>query len=55
MIRAVLKMGDPSLLKVAAPVERFATLELGALLTDMRDTMVHLDGAGLAAPQIGVG
>ncbi len=54
MIRAVLKMGNPSLLKVAAPVQRFATLELDALLTDLRDTMARLDGAGLAAPQIGV-
>ncbi len=55
MIREVLKMGNPSLLAVAAPVERFATRELDALLADMRDTMAHLDGAGLAAPQIGVG
>lgn len=55
MIRKILKMGDPSLLKVAASVERFATPELDALLTDMRDTMAHLDGVGLAAPQIGVG
>jgi peptide deformylase len=55
MIREVIKMGNPSLLTVAAPVERFNTRELDALLTDMRDTMAHLDGAGLAAPQIGVG
>ena len=55
MIRQVLRMGNPSLLTVAAPVERFGTAELDALLTDMRDTMAHLDGAGLAAPQIGVG
>ena len=55
MIREVLRMGNPSLLTVAAPVERFATAELDALLSDMRDTMAHLDGAGLAAPQIGVG
>lgn len=48
-------MGNPSLLTVATPVERFGTAELDALLTDMRDTMAHLDGAGLAAPQIGVG
>ena len=55
MIRDILKMGSPSLLTVAAPVERFATRELYALLTDMRDTMAHFDGAGLAAPQIGIG
>ncbi len=54
MIREVLKMGDARLLARAAPVERFGTPELAALLADLRDTMVHLDGAGLAAPQIGV-
>ncbi len=55
MIRDVLRMGDPRLLAKARPVERFDTPGLEALLTDMRDTMAHLDGAGLAAPQIGVG
>ena len=54
MIRKVLRMGDPRLLERAAPVERFDTPELHELLKDMRDTMAHLDGAGLAAPQIGV-
>ena len=48
-------MGDPRLLEQARPVERFDTPELHALLADMRDTMAHLSGAGLAAPQIGVG
>ena len=47
-------MGDPVLLQVARPVEAFGTPELAALLQDMRDTMAALDGAGLAAPQIGV-
>lgn len=47
-------MGDPRLLRVAQPVTAFATPQLAALLRDMRDTMAHLDGAGLAAPQIGV-
>lgn len=47
-------MGDERLLRRAAPVERFATPELAALLADMRDTMAQLHGAGLAAPQIGV-
>jgi peptide deformylase len=55
MIREVLKMGDPRLLQPALPLGRFDTPELHALLTDMRDTMAHLAGAGLAAPQIGVG
>ena len=55
MIREVLKMGDPRLLQQARPLEQFDTPELHALLTDMRDTMAHLGGAGLAAPQIGIG
>lgn len=55
MIREVLKMGDPRLLVRAEPVRRFSTPELAQLIVDMRDTMAHLDGAGLAAPQIGVG
>jgi len=53
-IRTVLKMGDPLLLKVADKVEKFATPELNMLIQDMHDTMEALDGAGLAAPQIGV-
>jgi peptide deformylase len=53
-IRPVLKMGDPVLLQVAQPVERFDTPELRELLRDMKDTMASLNGAGLAAPQIGV-
>jgi peptide deformylase len=52
--RSVLKMGDPLLLQQARPVEKFATAELRELLADMHDTMLSLDGAGLAAPQIGV-
>ncbi|MBN8515982.1 peptide deformylase [Accumulibacter sp.] len=54
MIRPVLKMGDPRLWQQARVVERFATDELAALIVDMQDTMRALDGAGLAAPQIGV-
>jgi peptide deformylase len=53
-VRPVLKMGDPRLLQVAKPVETFDTPELHALLTDMHETMEALNGAGLAAPQIGV-
>jgi len=55
MIREVLKMGDERLLRKADEVGRFGAQELAALLQDMRDTMAHLNGAGLAAPQIGVG
>ena len=55
MIREVLKMGDPRLLEVSKKVTQFDTEELRALLADMHDTMEALDGAGLAAPQIGVG
>ena len=53
-VRLVLRMGDPRLLEVSRPVERFDTAELRELLTDMQDTMHALNGAGLAAPQIGV-
>ena len=54
MIREVLRMGDPRLWQKSLPVTRFGSPELRALLTDMRDTMAHLNGAGRAAPQIGV-
>ena len=54
-IRDVLKMGDPRLLSPAQPVADFASLELAQLIVDMHDTMRALNGAGLAAPQIGVG
>jgi peptide deformylase len=47
-------MGDPRLLVRSDEVKRFDVPELHALIADMRDTMAHLDGAGLAAPQIGV-
>jgi peptide deformylase len=53
-VRPVLKMGDPLLLQVAKPVERFDTPDLRSLLADMHDTMEALNGAGLAAPQVGV-
>lgn len=54
-VREVLRMGDPRLLERAHPVDRFNTPELHSLLADMQDTMQALNGAGLAAPQIGVG
>ena len=53
-VRTVLRMGAPVLLQKAAPVEAFDTAELHALIQDMQDTMAHMDGAGIAAPQIGV-
>ena len=55
MIREVLRMGDPRLWEKSSPVARFDAPELNELIRDMRDTMAHLNGAGLAAPQIGVG
>ena len=53
-VREILKMGDPRLLRVAQPVLEFGSAELQALVADMQDTMVAANGAGLAAPQIGV-
>jgi peptide deformylase len=53
-IREILKMGDPRLLRVAEPVRAFNTPELHALIDDLFETMHAVNGAGLAAPQIGV-
>jgi peptide deformylase len=53
-IRDILKMGDARLLRVAKPVQEFDTPGLHALIADMRETMAAVNGAGLAAPQIGV-
>jgi peptide deformylase len=53
-VKEILKMGDPRLLRVAQPVREFDTLQLHALIADMQDTMKAANGAGLAAPQIGV-
>lgn len=53
-VHKVLRIGDPRLLRVAAPVTTFHTPALHALVQDMFDTMAALNGAGLAAPQIGV-
>lgn len=53
-IREILKMGDPRLLRIAQPVTAFDTDELHQLVSDMFYTMQSVDGAGLAAPQIGV-
>jgi len=54
MIKPVLRMGDPLLFARAAPVTQFDTPELRALIQDMDDTMRSKNGAGIAAPQIGV-
>ncbi len=53
-IREILMMGDSRLLRVAQPVTAFDTPELHALIGDLFDTMAAADGAGLAAPQVGV-
>ena len=53
-VHKVLRIGDPRLREVSSPVEIFDTDELHALVADMQDTMDAYDGAGLAAPQIGV-
>ena len=53
-VREILKMGDPRLLRIATKIEIFDTDQLHLLITDMLDTMAAANGAGLAAPQIGV-
>jgi peptide deformylase len=53
-IRTVLRMGEPLLLQKAQAITQFNTPELHALIADMQDTMQAMDGAGIAAPQIGV-
>ena len=52
--RDILKMGDARLLRIAEPIAAFDTPELHSLIADMRETMVAVNGAGLAAPQIGI-
>ena len=53
-IHTILKMGDPRLLRVALPITTFDTDELHLLISDMFETMRSVNGAGLAAPQIGI-
>jgi peptide deformylase len=53
-VHEILKMGDPRLLRVAKPVTEFGSPALKALIADMFETMKHANGAGLAAPQIGI-
>ena len=52
-VKPVLRMGDPRLLEVSRPVEKYGTAELEELLRDMWDTMAAMNGVGIAAPQIG--
>lgn len=53
-VREVLRIGNPALLEIAQPVKEFDTPELHQLIVDMLDTMAARQGAGLAAPQVGV-
>jgi peptide deformylase len=53
-IKEILRMGNPDLLKISAPVEKFNDKDLDVLIQDMIETMKANDGAGLAAPQIGI-
>lgn len=53
-VREILKMGDERLLRVARPVQAFGTPELRAIACDLHETMIAAQGAGIAAPQIGV-
>jgi len=53
-VHKVLRMGDPRLRQISDPVDAFDMSELHALVADMKETMDAYDGAGLAAPQIGV-
>lgn len=52
-IRQVLRMGEPVLMQQATPITQFDSPELHNLIQDMQDTMAHMNGAGIAAPQIG--
>jgi len=54
MIREILKMGDPRLLRIASPVEDLHDPEIETIIADMYETMHAANGVGLAAPQIGV-
>ena len=54
-VKAILRMGDPFLLQKASPVEQLDDPELHTLIQDLEDTMRFMNGAGIAAPQIGVG
>jgi peptide deformylase len=54
MIRDILRMGDPRLLRVARPVADFGDPELKSIIADMYETMHAANGVGLAAPQIGI-
>ena len=53
-VKPVLRMGEPCLLQQAQPVTQFDSPELQTLIHDLEDTMKFMNGAGIAAPQIGV-
>lgn len=53
-IKQILRIGDPRLNTVAEPISDFDSKDLHQLIEDMRDTMTDANGAGLAAPQIGI-
>ena len=53
MIREIVQLGDKVLRETCAPVEKFDE-ELASLLDDMKETLKKAQGAGLAAPQVGV-
>lgn len=53
-IKQILRIGDPRLNTVAEPISDFDSSALHQLIEDMRDTMADANGAGLAAPQIGI-
>lgn len=53
-VRKIIRMGDPRLLQISEPIQAYNTPELDELIADMLETMVASNGAGLAAPQIGV-
>ena len=53
-VRKVLTMGDPRLYQISQPVKAVSQVSVQELIEDMWDTIYDLDGAGLAAPQIGV-
>jgi len=55
-VRPILKMGEPLLLQKATqvPTEGITSKEMQAIIQDLLDTMRDANGAGLAAPQIGI-
>ncbi len=52
-IKTIIKMGNPKLFKKSKPIHHFNTPKLHAIIQDLKDTMQHYNGVGIAAPQIG--